>query len=95
MSTRSNHPFAPPGWAWFLLIGLILWKVWIGPFDPVGVASAQIPDSAAQRKQLIEELRRTNELLARIDETIRTHTIKVRVTGADNTPAVKKPGKGR
>lgn len=95
MRQRSNRHRGTLPWAWSVLIALTLWRVWIGPVDPVPVANAQIPDSAAQRNRLIEEIRRTNQLLTQIDETLHKHTIKVRVVGADNTPTEKSAGKGR
>ncbi len=95
MNPNSTRSFAIPTWAWMILIGLTMWKVWIGPIPQAGVAHAQIPDSAAQRRLLIDELRRTNQLLTQIDETIRNHTIKVRIIEADKTPADRVRGDGR
>lgn len=49
-------------------------------------AQAQIPDSAAQRNQLIVEVQRTNSLLAEMLAELRDGSIKVRIVDADNTP---------
>ena len=47
------------------------------------VASAQIPDSGLQRKQTIDEIRRTNALLTEIRNLLKNDTLNVRVAGAD------------
>jgi len=67
-------------------------RVWTGPVALVDTVSAQIPDSAAQRKLMLEEARRTNELLTQIKEILERGPLNVRIAGADNqadAPAVK------
>ena len=59
------------------------------------VASAQIPDSGMQRKLLLEETRRTNQLLTELIQTIKTGTFKVRIEGTDNKATAKRRGGGR
>lgn len=61
-------------------------KVWLGPFSLTSEALGQIPDSGAQRKLLIDEARRTNELLQDIKQILTEKTINVRVQSADNPP---------
>ena len=72
---------------WYVLLGMTLCRVWVGPVGVLPTAYAQIPDSGAQRKQLIDEVRKTNRLLTQLNETLRDQIIKVRIIGADNTSA--------
>lgn len=44
----------------------------IGPLRLVEPALAQIPDSGLQRKQLLDEARRTNQLLSEIKQQLTT-----------------------
>jgi hypothetical protein len=64
-------------------------RVWVGPdrFEPV--AQAQIPDAGLQRKQMLDEAQRTNQLLSDILAVLRTHTLKVRVESTDKTAATQ------
>lgn len=76
-------------------IALSCMKVWLAP-DTSNAVVAQIPDSGLQRKQLIDEQRRTNELLMDIKRTLEERTINVRVQSADNpSSAIKTPSTGR
>jgi len=59
-------------------------RIWIGPFPILERAEAQIPDAGLQRKQLVDEARRTNELLSDIKRILETQTLQVRLQGADN-----------
>jgi hypothetical protein len=59
-------------------------RVWVGPTAFVEPARAQIPDAGTQRKVLVEEARRTNELLTEIKELLEVGTFNVRTVGADN-----------
>jgi len=59
-------------------------RIWFGPFPLLERAEAQIPDAGMQRKQLVEEARRTNELLSDIKRILETQTLHVRLQGADN-----------
>lgn len=54
-----------------ILLGLATVRVWMLPGDILPQAHAQLPDSAAQRLQLIREAERTNALLAEILATLR------------------------
>ena len=71
-----------------LLIGgflaLTCLRVWTGPQPLLPRAEAQIPDGGAQRKQLIDEVRRANDLLTQIKDLLEKGTLNVRVQGADN-----------
>ncbi len=66
----------------FLLLTCI--RVWVGPEPIVEPAQAQIPDSGLQCKLLLEEARRTNQLLSDIKRLLKTETLNVRIQGADN-----------
>ena len=67
-----------------LLLLLICLRVWSGPVPIVEPAQAQIPDAGTQRVQMLEEARRTNQLLSEIKELLKTQTFNVRMQGADN-----------
>ncbi len=78
----------------FVLLTCI--RVWVGPMTIVKEAHAQIPDAGLQRKQLLEETRRTNELLTEIRQLLKDHTFNVRMKGADNqadAPAKRRGGR--
>ena len=86
----EGHPprFSRPirlGVALFVLLTCL--HVWIGPVQILEHASAQIPDSGHQRKLLIDETRRTNQLLTEIAQILREQTLNVRIATADNQPA--------
>lgn len=59
-------------------------RVWTGSQPILPRATAQIPDSGAQRKLLIDEVRRSNELLSQIKQLLEKGTLNVRLRGADN-----------
>jgi len=58
-------------------------RVWIGPVCFVEPAGAQMADPVSQRRQVLEETRRTNQLLTDIAKNMKTHTFKVSIEGAD------------
>ncbi len=70
-------------WAVVILLGLIAAALWDGRPSLLPQAAAQIPDTALQRKQMIDEQRVTNELLARILKHLETRPIKTRAMSAD------------
>ena len=63
---------------------LTCFRIWLGPFPLLERAEAQIPDAGLQRKQLVEQAQRTNELLSDIKRILETQTLHVRLEGADN-----------
>lgn len=85
MSTYSNNRRRP--WT-HILIGVMaiatFVRVWFGPISMDASAMAQIPDSGLQRKLMLEELRRTNQILGEMQELLTSHTFNVHVLGADN-----------
>lgn len=58
-------------------------RVWLGPADLLPRAEAQIPDSGLQRKQLIDEVAHTNQLLEEIIHVLKSGTIKVSLASTD------------
>lgn len=66
----------------FLLLTCV--RAWVGHETTASRVHAQIPDSGLQRKQLLEEARRTNQLLSDIKRVLETGTLNVRLRSADN-----------
>lgn len=71
------------GFGAFLALTCI--KVWLGPVNMVPSAEAQIPNAGNQRLQLVNEVRKSNDLLAGIAATLKSQTLKVAIQGTDNT----------
>ncbi|NOT00124.1 MAG: hypothetical protein HOP29_05810 [Phycisphaerales bacterium] len=69
-----------------VFIAATVWKVWL-PTPSLPAAQAQIPDSGLQRQQILDEVRKTNQLLADVREFAKGHTFKVRIEGTDNKSA--------
>jgi len=66
------------------IIALVtLIKVWAGPITITQEAMAQIPNSGKQRIQLLEQAKRTNQLLTEIKKILSHDTLKVHWEGAD------------
>jgi len=72
------------------VIAVELWALRPGPPR----AEAQIPDTALQRKHIVDESRRTNELLEQILDHLRRGTIKVSLEQADKPLTDALPVKG-
>lgn len=94
MDTRYQHE--KRRWIHRTIVFVVLLtclRVWLGPMAIVEPAYAQIPDPGMQRKQLLEETRKSNRLLTEIQQLLKTHTFNVRVQGADNqadAPAIER-----
>lgn len=71
-----------------LLLAVIAVELWIGLADR-NTASAQIPDTGLQRQHIVDETRRTNQLLEQILDQLRTGTMKVRPESADKPEGKK------
>lgn len=73
-------------WQRALIVAVLLTclRVWIGPLGWEPQAMAQIPDPGQQRIKILEEVRRTNALLAEIKGILTSHTFNVKDVGADN-----------
>lgn len=74
-----------------LLVLATCLRVWVGPFSILPVAYGQIPDAGMQRKQILEETVRTNQLLSEIRTMLAERTLNVRIQGADNQSDSMKP----
>ena len=72
----------------FLLLTCI--RAWVGQGTTASRAYAQIPDSGMQRKVLIDEIRKTNQLITQLAATMKTHTFKVRIEGTDKQATTKR-----
>lgn len=79
MVKNSSKRCRPDSLIVILLLGVIAIQMWSGGPSMLSEAQAQIPDTGMQRKQLIDEARRTNELLSDILTQLREKPIKVRV----------------
>ena len=93
MFSSSQHQKAS-----FSRIALVLFvlftcvRVWLGPMPMVDTVQAQIPDAGVQRNTMVDEIRRTNQLLTEIKQILTTQTLNVRIHGADNTSTDNKAG---
>ena len=86
-SQITNYQYSQPRWFMRIIIAFVIAtcvRVWIGPESILNEAEAQLPDSALQRKQILEENRKTNHLLTEIKKILRSETLHVRLRGADN-----------
>lgn len=78
-----------------MLLAVIAVELWSGRPSMLPAARAQIPDSGSQRFALLEEARRTNDLLSQILDHLRTKPMKVRMEGTDDPDkARRRPGDG-
>lgn len=60
-------------------------RIWMGTLPVLQTAYGQIPDAGLQRKQILEEAVRTNQLLSEIRLLLAEKTLNVRIQGADNS----------
>lgn len=68
-------------------------RVWMGSNTTISSAYAQIPDSGMQRKLMLEEAKRSTEILQDIRRILNTQTLKVSIEGADKTRTDNKRGR--
>ena len=66
-----------------VLLAVIAIELWAARPSMTPAAMAQVPDSGAQRNQMIEETRRTNQLLEQILDHLKTKTVKVKMADTD------------
>lgn len=74
-----------------LLLLATCMRVWFGPLPVLPAAYGQIPDAGLQRKLLLEEAIRTNQLLTEIRTILSDRTLNVSIQGADNSSSSGKP----
>jgi hypothetical protein len=65
------------------LLGVITLELWVGRPGDGNALYAQIPDTGMQRLQIVEETRKTNQLLSEILDHLRNQRVKVLVDSAD------------
>ena len=82
----SRRPLSLWNVALIVFLAATCLKVWTGGASLVTDAQAQIPDPGLQRKEMVAEIRRTNELLTDILALLKSGKLHVRVEGADNQP---------
>lgn len=70
------------------LLAIIAVELWVG-LSAAGRAVAQIPDTGLQRQLIVEEGRKTNALLEKILEHLRSGSVKVKLESADKTGGKK------
>ena len=66
-----------------VLLTIISLELWASMPGAVSMAHAQIPDTALQRQQIVQETQKTNDLLQGILDQLKTGTVKVRIETAD------------
>jgi hypothetical protein len=81
-----SHRILRIGLAVLMIATLI--RVWAAP-GLLQRAEAQIPDAGLQRLKILEENRRSNELLLEIRQLLAEGTLNVRLQGADNQAGYK------
>jgi hypothetical protein len=69
------------------LLTIIAVELWAGRPDSVPNAQAQIPDTALQRREIVEETRRSNALLEQILEHLKTKPVQVTIKTDERKPA--------
>ncbi len=90
MTSASTRPIRRSPRPWNVIFGVLLVatfvKAW-APQEPVlSVAQAQVSNPAEQRRQLVAQARRTNELLSDIKQILESGKLHVRVEATDNQP---------
>lgn len=75
-----------------VLLAVLIVELWALRPDSATPAHAQIPDTGLQRQQIVDEQRRTNDLLSATLEHLRTKPIKVRVEASEKPAGQAKRG---
>ncbi len=70
------------------LLAVIAVELWVGLGEPTR-AVAQIPDTGLQRQLIVEETRKTNALLEKILDHLRSGSVKVKLESADKAGGKK------
>ncbi len=73
-----------------VLLAVLIVELWALRPDSTTPAHAQIPDTGLQRQQIVDEQRRTNDLLSATLEHLRTKSVKVRVESSEKPAAAAK-----
>jgi len=75
------------------LLAVIAVELWAARPPLAGQAQAQIPDSGLQRNVLIDEARRTNQLLADILNHLQNKPVKVKPADTDKPEGRSESGR--
>lgn len=73
-----------------VLLAVLIVELWALRPETAPAAHAQIPDTGLQRQQIVDEQRRTNELLSAMLEHLRTQSVKVRVESSEKPMSAAK-----
>lgn len=68
-----------------VLLAVLVIELWNLAPSMLPIAAAQVPDTALQRKQIVDEARRTNQLLSAILTHLEAKSIKVEMIGGDKS----------
>ncbi len=94
-SQYQESPWLRGAIAFFVLITCV--RVWVGPIQFLDRAHGQLPDPGLQRKLVLEEAKRTNQLLSEIKQVLEGKVLNVRIVDADKKadkpPVPRDPGK--
>lgn len=90
--TRAFGSFWRALLAVFIMVTCL--RIWMGPMTLIETAHAQIPDSGLQRQLLLEEVRKTNQILSEIKQFLERHPFNVEKEGADNPARSAPSGRG-
>ena len=82
---RCEHRFLRIVLGAFVLLSCL--RAWVDGPPLVERAQAQVIDARLQRKQMLGECKRANQILSEIRQILSSGTLNVRVQGADNTSA--------
>jgi hypothetical protein len=66
-----------------ILQAMIFLNQWLG--SPVSTALAQIPDAGAQRNQIIDELKSSNDKLDKVIDILNSGTLQVQLPKPDDS----------
>jgi len=83
----SDNRFSRRHLILIVFVAATTWKVWLGGPGIIPEAQAQIPDSGLQRKLILDEVRKSNQLLEQLVQTLQNGTLKVRIEGTDKKSA--------
>ena len=99
MTSTSAAPWRRNPSMWQVGLGLLLVATFLKSWFPgervLPMAEAQVSNPANQRRDLVREARRTNELLTDIKRILESGELHVRVEATDNLPASGKLPRGQ
>lgn len=72
-----------------VLLSVVAVELWVAMPGAPPAAQAQIPDTGLQRQNLVQETQKTNELLQKIYDQLKSGTVKVKMETADKRTGKK------